>query len=97
MSIEFTFFQPSFGATDSFIYFLTATILLLSVISFVKSQFDILNPAFIYNICLTGCCTLAALYTKAWDLPMHFNSAMIRIGMSFLFFWGSVLAEFTDG
>lgn len=97
MSIEFTFFQPSFGATDSFIYFLTATILLLSVISFVKSQFDILNPAFIYNICLTGCCTLAALYTKAWDLPMHFNSAMIIIGMSFLFFLGSVLAEFSVG
>lgn len=52
MSIEFTFFQPSFGATDSFIYFLTATLLLLSVISFVESQFDILNPSFIYNICL---------------------------------------------
>ena len=95
MSIEFTFFQPSFGATDSFIYVLTAVLLLLSIISFVKSKFDVLNPSFIYSICLTGCCTLAALYTRTWDLPMHFNSALIIIGMSFLFFLGSIVAEFS--
>ncbi|WP_152442119.1 hypothetical protein [Megasphaera sp. BL7] len=88
MSIEFTFFQPSFGATDSFIYVLTAVLLLLSIISFVKSKFDVLNPSFIYSICLTGCCTLAALYTRTWDLPMHFNSALIIMGMFlFIFSW----------
>lgn len=86
MSIEFTFFNHHW-ATDSFIYVLTAVLLLLSIISFVKSKFDVLNPSFIYSICLTGCCTLAALYTRTWDLPMHFNSALIIIGMSFYFSW----------
>lgn len=95
MGIEFTFFQPAFGATNSFIYFLTAILLLCSVISFVKSKFDVLHPSLIYSICLTGCCTLALLYTRAWDLPMNFNSACIIIGMSFLFFVGSILAEFS--
>ncbi len=97
MSIEFTFFQPSSGAADSFIYFLTAVMLLLSASSFIKNKFDVLNPSFIYSVCLTGCCLLAALYTQAWNLPMHFNSAMLIIVMSCLFFLGSNLADYCIG
>ncbi len=97
MSIEFTYLQPLHGAQQSFIYLLTIVLFLLAVMSFFKSMFDVLNPSFIYSICLTGCCTLAALYTKMWNLPMHFNSAMIIIVMSCLFFLGSSLAEFSIG
>lgn len=97
MSIEFTYFQPLYGAQYSFIYLLTMILFLLAVISFFKSKFDVLNPSFIYSICLTGCCTLAALYTKAWNLPMHFNSALIIIVMSSLFLLGSRLADYSIG
>ena len=64
------------------------------MISFVRSRLDILHPAVIYNLCLSGCCALAASYTDAWNLPMHFNTAVILILMSVLFTTGGVLAEF---
>lgn len=94
MSIDFTYFQPWSGAKNSFIYLLTAVLFLLAVISFIKSKFDVLNPSFIYSICLAGFCALAALYTEKWDLPMHFNTAIIIIVMSMLFLLGGSLAEF---
>lgn len=94
MRIEFTYFYPFSGAENSFIYLLTVVLFLLAIISFIKSKFDVLNPSFIYSICLTGFCTLAALYTKIWDLPMHFNTAVIMIVMSILFLVGGSLAEF---
>lgn len=94
MGIEFTYFQPSFGAQNSFIYPLTIIIFLLAVISLIKGKFDVLNPSFVYSICLCGCCSLAALYTKKWDMPMHFNTALIIISMSILFLLGGWLAEY---
>ncbi|OUO45675.1 O-antigen polymerase [Megasphaera sp. An286] len=94
MRVEFTYFQPYYGADNTFIYLLTAIIFLLAIISFVKSKFDVVHPSFIYCICLAGCCTLAALYTKMWNLPMHFNTAAIIIVMSMLFLGGGCLAEF---
>lgn len=93
MGVDFTYFQPNSGSENSFIYLLTAILALLSVISFIKSKSDILHPSFIYSICLTGCCSLAALYTPIWNLPMHFNTAMILIVMSLLFISGSWMAE----
>lgn len=93
MRVEFTYFQPYYGAENSFIYLLTATLFLLVIISFIKSKFDVLNPSFIYSICLGGFCALAALYTEAWDLPMHFNTAFIMIVMSILFLLGGYLAK----
>lgn len=94
MRIEFTYFQPYYGAENSFIYLLTAILFLLAVISFIKGKYDVLNPSFIYSICLGGFCALAALYTEAWNLPMHFNTAVLLIVMSILFFMGSCLADF---
>lgn len=94
MKIEFTYFQPYCGADNTFIYFLVAIIILLAIIAFVKSKFDVLNPSFIYSICLAGCCILAASYTKIWNLPMHFNTAIIIIVMSIMFFLGGCLASF---
>lgn len=93
MGIDFTYFYPISGAQDSFIYPLTAILFLFAVISFVKGKFDLLNPSFIYSICLTGCCLLAAVYTEVWGLPMHFNSAMILLVMSLLFLLGGYWAE----
>lgn len=93
MGTEFTYFQPLYGAQDSFIYTLTIILLLLTIVSFIRSRYDVLDPIFIYNICLTGCCALAALYTRAWNLPMHFNSMMIIITMSIFFFIGGIIAE----
>lgn len=92
--MSFSFFYPSGGAENSFIYLLTGILFLFAVISFLKCQFDILHPVVIYNLCLSGCCALAALYTDIWDLPMHFNTAMILIVMSVLFILGGILAEF---
>lgn len=94
MSIQFTYFHPFYGAENSFIYLLTTILFLLVIISFIKSKFDVLNPSFIYTICLTGFCVLAALYTGEWNLPMHFNTAFIIITMSILFLVGGALAEF---
>lgn len=93
MRIEFTYFQPMNGAQDSFIYLLTAVLFLITVICFIKSDFDVLNPSFIYSLCMTGCCSLAAVYTEEWDLPMHFNTAMIIIVMSVMFLFGGTIAE----
>ncbi|WP_416181780.1 O-antigen polymerase [Acidaminococcus timonensis] len=95
MNIEFTYFQPLYGAANSFIYSLVLALLLLTIISFIKGKFDLLYPSFIYNICLTGCCSLAALYTRRWNLPLHFNTALIIIIMSLLFFIGGCLADST--
>lgn len=94
MRIEFTYFQPYYGAENSFIYLLTAILFLLAVISFIKGKYDVLNSSFVYSICLGGFCALAALYTEAWNLPMHFNTAVLLIVMSILFFMGSCLADF---
>lgn len=94
LRIEFTYFYPFSGAENSFIYLLAAVLFLLAVVSFIKSKFDVLNPSFIYFICLAGFCILAALYTKIWDLPMHFNTAVIIFVMSILFLLGSAMAEF---
>lgn len=94
MGIEFTYFQPLYGAQNSFIYLLTAIVFLLAVISLIKGHFDVLNPSFIYSICLAGCCFLAALYAKKWDMPMHFNSAIIIIIMSILLLLGGSLADY---
>ena len=92
--MTYTYFYPSGGAENSFIYLLTGVLFLLALLSFVKSRFDILHPVTIYHLCLAGCCSLAAMYTELWDLPMHFNTAMILIVMSLLFFAGGVLAEY---
>lgn len=94
MRIEFTYFYQFSGAENSFIYLLAAVLFLLAVASFIKSKFDMLNPSFIYCVCMTGFCTLAALYTEVWDLPMHFNTAGIMIVMSVLFLLGSHMAEY---
>lgn len=93
MGVEFTYFQPVNGVQDSFIYLLTAVLFLITIICFIKSKFDVLNPSFIYSICITGCCSLAALYTEEWNLPMHFNTAMIIIVMSVMFLLGGMIAE----
>lgn len=94
MKIEFTIFQPYSGAENSFIYFLTVVLLLFAIISFIKNKFDLLNPSFIYNICLSSFCLLAAVYTDIWDLPMHFNTAIIIVIMSVAFLMGGSLADF---
>lgn len=94
MSIQFTYFHPFYGAENSFIYLLTAVLFFISIISFAKGKFDVLNPSFIYSICLTGFCALAALYTQAWNLPMRFNTSVIMIVMSVLFLAGGLLADF---
>ena len=94
MGIEFAYFQPYFGAENSFIYLLIAVLFLLAIFSFIKSEYDVLNPSFIYSICLTVFCILAALYTKTWDLPMHFNTSIIIIIMSLMFIGGGALADF---
>lgn len=92
--MNYTYFYPSGGAENSFIYPLTGILFLLALLSFAKSRYDILHPVTIYHLCLAGCCSLAAAYTDLWDLPMHFNTAMILIVMSLLFFCGGGLAEF---
>lgn len=96
MHVEYTVFKPIFGAQDSYIYILTLILFLLSVIVFIKNKFDVLNPSFIYSICLTGCCALAAIYTPVLDLPMHFNTAVIILIMSMLFLGGGVVAEYVQ-
>lgn len=94
MKLEFTVFQPYYGAENSFIYLLTAVLFLLAVISFIKDKCDVLSPSFIYSICLSSFCLLAALYTDIWDLPMHFNTALIIVIMSITFLMGGNLADF---
>lgn len=94
MRIEFTYFQPYYGAENSFIYLLMIVLFVLAIISFIRSKFDVLNPSVIYSSCLAGFCALAALYTKIWNLPMHFNTAVIIVVMSILFLFGSYLADF---
>lgn len=94
MKIDFTYFYPIYGAENSFIYLLAAVLFLLAVASFVKSRFDMLNPSFIYYVCMAGFCMLAALYTEEWDLPMHYNTAGIMIVMSVLFLLGSYMADY---
>lgn len=94
MRIEFTYFYPFSGAENSFIYLLAAVLFLLAVASFIKSKFDMLNPSFIYCVCMAGFCMLAALYTEEWDLPMHYNTAGIMIVMSVLFLLGSYMADY---
>ena len=94
MRIEFTYFYPFYGSENSFIYLLAAILILLAIYSFIKCKYDVLNPSFIYSVCLAGCCTLAALYTKKWNLPMHFNTTILLISMSFLFLLGGYFAEF---
>lgn len=96
MGIEFTYFQPVNGAQDSFIYFLTIILFLINIICFIKGKFDVLNPSFIYSLCITGCCSLVALYTDDWNLPMHFNTMMIIIIMSLMFILGGNLAEISS-
>lgn len=94
MSVEFTYFQPYSGAENSFIYVLTAVLFLLAIISLIRSKFDVINPSFVYSICFTGCSFLDALYACLWNMPMHFNTAIIIIAMSLLFLFGSGIAEF---
>lgn len=94
MKIDFTYYYPIYGAENSFINIFTIILLLLGVVFFIKNRFDVLNPSFIYSICLTGCCALAALYTKIWNLPMHFNTGCIILLMSLSFFIGGELAEY---
>lgn len=94
MGTEFTYFQPYYGAENSFIYPLVVALLLLSIFSFIKGKYDLLNPSFIYSACFTAFCMLAALYTEKWNLPMHFNTAIIIIAMSVIFLIGGGAADF---
>lgn len=94
MKIEFGVFQPYCGAENSFIYLLTSLLFLLAIISFIKNKFDVLNPSFIYCICLSSFCFLASLYTDIWNLPMHFNTASVIFIMSIAFLIGGNLADF---
>lgn len=96
MSIEFTYFLPSGSSQDSFIYPLTIILFLFACIAFIRSNFDILNPSFIYSSCIAGCCFLAAIYTDSWNLPMHFDSAIIILVMSIFFYLGSILAGYAN-
>lgn len=94
MEIEFTYWMPQYGSENSFIYILTIILFLLAIISYLQNKMDILNPSFIFSICLASCCGLAALYTKKWNLPMHFNTAMIIIIMAISFILGSSVAKY---
>ena len=94
MKIEYTYFQPFYGSLNSFIYILTFILFLFVVIAFIKSKGDVINPSFLYSTCLAGCCLLSAIYTKIWNLPMHFNTAIIIVTMSLFFFLGAFLAEY---
>ena len=84
MGIEFSFFQPISNSNYSFIYPLVICLFLITIISFLRYK---------YSISITGCCTLASLYTEKWDLPMHFNTAIILIIMSLSFLIGGYLAD----
>lgn len=84
-----------YGSENSFIYILTAILFFTTIITFIRNHLDILNPGFVFSLCLTGCCSLAAIYTQAWNLPMHFNTAMILIVMAGMFILGCELASFT--
>lgn len=92
MEQEFSLWFPTYGSGDSFIYLLFFVLLLLSIICFLFSKYDILYPPLIGTISFTCCVGLAALYTNLWNLPMHFNTAIIIICMVSLFIGGGFIA-----
>jgi oligosaccharide repeat unit polymerase len=95
MEQEFSIWISSSGSGYSFIYILLLVILLLTVFCFLYSKFDILYPPFIGTASFACCISLAALYTSTWNLPMHFNTAIILIFMIGLFIFGGLLATKT--
>jgi oligosaccharide repeat unit polymerase len=96
MEKEFITWISSSGNNYSFIYILFFIVLLLTVICFLFSKFDILYPPFIGTTSFTFCIGLAALYTSSWNLPMHFNTAIILIVMITVFNLGGFVATKTN-
>lgn len=95
MSQNFSTWVPSFGNSNSMIYILFATSILLTCITFMTSREDILYPPFVGSLSFSICIGLAALYTNSWLLPMHFNTTLIIVGMVLLFLLGGFLATET--
>ena len=93
MEKTFELIPSVYGCDNNFIWPLTLILLMLGITVFIKVQFDLLHPAFLFIGGITACCALDATVIEMWDLPFHFNTAIILVGMVGCFLAGSVLVE----
>lgn len=89
---EFTIIDSVYGSADSFIWPLTLILALMALVAFLRVRCDIIHPVVIFFGGVTACCALDAVVTKTWDLPFHFGTAILMIGIACAFSAGSVLA-----
>lgn len=92
MEQGFSLWYPTYGSSNSFVYYLFFIVFLLSIICFIFSKYDILYPPLVATTSFMCCIGLAALYTNIWNLPMHFNTAIVITCMISLFIFGGILA-----
>lgn len=93
MEKTFGLIPSVYGCDNNFIWPLTLILLMLGITVFIKVQFDLLHPVFLFIGGITACCALDATVIEMWDLPFHFNTAIILVGMVGCFLAGSVLVE----
>ncbi len=65
----------------------------MTIIAYVFGEFDIISPAFVVPATFTFCVGLAAIYTDTWNLPMHFDTAVIILVMVLFFEIGVIYSS----
>lgn len=90
--VNFSIIGSVYGSADSFIWPVTLILVLMALVVFLRVGCDIIHPTVIFLGGVAACCALDAAVTETWDLPFHFGTAVLMIGIACAFSAGSVLA-----
>ena len=93
MGKAFYLISSIYGHEDGFLLLTVVILFLVWGLIIVRAEYDLLHPAVIFTGGVTTCCGLDLAVASAWDLPFHFNTAMVILGMAVLFIIGTWLAS----
>lgn len=94
MGKAFCLIPSVFSHEDEFLLLTVGILFLAWGLIIVRAKYDLLHPAVIFTGGITACCGLDLVVANTWDLPFHFNTALVILGMTFLFIIGTWLASF---
>lgn len=94
MGKAFYLIPSVYGHENGFLLLTVIILFLLWGLVIVRTKYDLLHPAVIFTGGITACCGLDLMVERVWDLPFHFNTAMVILGMTVLFVIGTWSASF---
>lgn len=89
MGKAFYLIPSVYGHEEGFLLLAVGILFLAWGLIIVRVKYDLLHPAVIFTGGVTACCGLDLVVASAWDLPFHFNTSMVILGMAFLFVMGT--------